>query len=400
MPRESAIGAHVLCQWPDQSQHMCEIIAKRLGADKSVEYYVHFIDQDRRLDTWVTNDAFVLPDALSPSAEAAAAEETPVPQAQTPTLLTRNMKRKFSETHHTAEEPLDPVVARMEKEREEATKVKNVHTIVIGRYEIDCWYFSPYPAPCDQANRLYLCEFCLKYMRKETSYRKHVSTCIWKHPPGAEIYRNGNLSMFEVDGKSTGKIYCQNLCLLAKLFLDHKTLYFDVEPFLFYVLTENDEQGSHLVGYFSKEKFSPDDYNVACILTLPPYQRKGYGRFLMAMSYELSKKENKSGTPERPLSDMGLISYRAYWSDVLLEVLKNHRGNLSIKDLSQLTAMKPDDIVSTLSSLNLVRFWKGQHIISVSRKVLDEHLKTRTGSGIPLDPSRLKWVPKYTKMPK
>lgn len=50
------------------------------------------------------------------------------------------------------------------------------------------------------------------------------------------------------------KIYCQNLCLLAKLFLDHKTLYYDVEPFLFYVLTKNDEKGCHLVGYFSKVK--------------------------------------------------------------------------------------------------------------------------------------------------
>jgi hypothetical protein len=26
--------------------------------------------------------------------------------------------------------------------------------------------------------------------------------------------------------------------LLAKLFLDHKTLYYDVEPFLFYIITE------------------------------------------------------------------------------------------------------------------------------------------------------------------
>lgn len=48
------------------------------------------------------------------------------------------------------------------------------------------------------------------------------------------------------------KIYCQNLCLLAKLFLDHKTLYYDVEPFLFYVLTKNDSSGCHLIGYFSK----------------------------------------------------------------------------------------------------------------------------------------------------
>ena len=51
---------------------------------------------------------------------------------------------------------------------------------------------------------------------------------------------------------SDHKIYCQNLCLMAKLFLDHKTLYFDVEPFLFYILTEVDKQGCHIMGYFSK----------------------------------------------------------------------------------------------------------------------------------------------------
>ena len=52
--------------------------------------------------------------------------------------------------------------------------------------------------------------------------------------------------------------------------------------------------GSHVVGYFSKEKESPDGNNVACILTLPPYQRKGYGKLLIAFSYELSKLEHVS----------------------------------------------------------------------------------------------------------
>ena len=57
--------------------------------------------------------------------------------------------------------------------------------------------------------------------------------------------------MFEVDGIDH-KLYCQNLCLLSKLFLDHKALYFDVEPFCFYVLTEVNVQGCHIAGYFSK----------------------------------------------------------------------------------------------------------------------------------------------------
>jgi histone acetyltransferase MYST1 len=42
------------------------------------------------------------------------------------------------------------------------------------------------------------------------------------------------------------------------VFLDHKTLYFDVAPFLFYVLTEVDEHGAHIVGYFSKASTRSD----------------------------------------------------------------------------------------------------------------------------------------------
>lgn len=81
-----------------------------------------------------------------------------------------------------------------------------------------------------------------------------------RHPPGDEIYRETaeggqgcGISVYEVDGK-TNKVYCQNLCLLSKLFLDHKTLYYDVDPFMFYVLCEVDDGGAHIVGYFSKEK--------------------------------------------------------------------------------------------------------------------------------------------------
>jgi len=42
-----------------------------------------------------------------------------------------------------------------------------------------------------------------------------------RHPPGNEIYRKDSIVFFELDGRKH-KDYCQNLCLLAKLFLDHK----------------------------------------------------------------------------------------------------------------------------------------------------------------------------------
>ena len=101
------------------------------------------------------------------------------------------------------------------------------------------------PEEYGKQTKLWICEYCLKYMRLERSYVKHLAECQLRQPLGKEIYRKGTLSVFEVNG-SDHKVYCQNLCLLAKLFLDHKTLYFDVEPFLFYVLAEVDRQGCHI----------------------------------------------------------------------------------------------------------------------------------------------------------
>merc|ERR1711904_739557 len=89
-----------------------------------------------------------------------------------------------------------------------------------------------------------------------------------------------------------------NPVTLSYFEIDGKTLYYDVDLFLFYVLCVVDERGCHPVGYFSKEsKSSPENYNLACILTFPAHQRKGYGKLLIAFSYALSQRENKVGTP-------------------------------------------------------------------------------------------------------
>uniref|UniRef100_A0A8C8J1H9 Histone acetyltransferase n=1 Tax=Oncorhynchus tshawytscha TaxID=74940 RepID=A0A8C8J1H9_ONCTS len=271
-----------------------------------------------------------------------------------------------------------------------------IKTILFGRYELDTWYHSPYPEEYARLGRLYVCEFCLKYMKSQTILRRHMAKCVWKHPPGDEVYRKGAISVFEVDGKKN-KIYCQNLCLLAKLFLDHKTLYYDVEPFLFYVMTEADNTGCHLVGYFSKEKNSFLNYNVSCILTMPQYMRQGYGKMLIDFSYLLSKVEEKVGSPERPLSDLGLISYRSYWKEVLLRYMYNFQGKeISIKEISQETAVNPVDIVSTLQSLQMLKYWKGKHLVLKRQDLIDEWKSKETKRGSnnkTIDPSSLKWTP-------
>jgi histone acetyltransferase MYST1 len=330
--------------------------------------------------------------------------------------MTRHQKRKIDETHVEGHEELDAASLR---EHEEFTKVKNIATIELGKYEIETWYFSPFPPEYNDCVKLFFCEFCLSFMKRKEQLQRHMRKCDLKHPPGDEIYRSSTLSMFEVDGKKN-KVYAQNLCYLAKLFLDHKTLYYDVDLFLFYILCECDDRGCHMVGYFSKEKHSEEAYNLACILTLPPYQRKGYGKFLIAfceflffiqlflfvltslykaytlycvIAYELSKKEGKVGTPERPLSDLGLVSYRGYWTRILLDILKKHKGNISIKELSDMTAIKAEDILSTLQSLELIQYRKGQHVICADPKVLDRHLKAAGRGGLDVDVSKMIWTP-------
>ena len=283
---------------------------------------------------------------------------------------------------------------------------------------------------------------------------RHKLKCAAKHPPGDEIYRQkiknpetgaeNTLSFFEVDGRRN-PLYCQNLCLLAKLFLGSKTLYYDVEPFLFYIMTENDDFGCHFVGYFSKEKrgcgppppmqphtsfddnsndsqanggaidaeaeappvdpaLSNPGNNVSCILVLPVHMRRGFGRVLIEFSYLLTKVEGRTGSPEKPLSDMGLVSYRSYWRQVLCTLLMEYKDRtegdappeISISDIAKTTGMTPDDIISTLEALRflvrdpITRKYALRLDYDYMKEYIDKHESKQT---ITLDSERLCWTP-------
>lgn len=139
------------------------------------------------------------------------------------------------------------------------------------------------------------------------------------------------------------QLFCQNLSLFAKFFLENKSVYFDVTGFHYFLLVytpphsshgqpntgnnhTNEDDGVHrkqqqhhpprgqVVGFFSKEKMSWDNNNLACILVFPPWQRKGLGTLLMGVSYEISKREGVIGGPEKPISDLGKKGYKRFWA--------------------------------------------------------------------------------------
>ncbi|KAJ8936780.1 hypothetical protein NQ318_008996 [Aromia moschata] len=273
------------------------------------------------------------------------------------------------------------------------TRMKNIELIELGRHRIKPWYFAPYPQEMVNLDCIYICEFCLKYRKSRKCLERHLVKCNLRHPPGNEIYRKDNVSFFEIDGRKN-KVYAQNLCLLAKLFLDHKTLYYDTDPFLFYQRVPHS-------WIFLQRKESTEDYNVACILTMPPYQRKGYGKLLIEFSYELSKFEGKTGSPEKPLSDLGLLSYRSYWAQTILEILlsmkpvgENEKPQITINEICELTSIKKEDVISTLQNLNLINYYKGQYIITLSKEIIQSHQKAMETRKIRIDPKCLHWTPK------
>uniref|UniRef100_A0A8C9H8S1 Histone acetyltransferase n=1 Tax=Piliocolobus tephrosceles TaxID=591936 RepID=A0A8C9H8S1_9PRIM len=331
------------------------------------DYYVHWESFDRRLDCWLSYEQLRLLDSY--------------PDDGYPII--KNMEKNGSDQEHLG------IDKEYLKEHEENTKLKTINQIRFGSYLVDTWYFSPYPKEYQNVDVLYICEFCLCFFKVEKELIRHIRRCEIRHPPGNEIYRNERNSIFEIDGNYF-RIYCENLCFLSKLFLDHKTLKHRVNLFLFYVITEIDEYGYHITGYFSKEKYSKN--NVSCILTLPQHQKKGYGKFLINFSYFLSQTEKRTGTPERPLSDLGVASYMAYWYETLLKVLLNY-NQISVQELSEITSIEINDILTCLEEKDIFKTApNGDIIYYINPKQMEFVLSKLNQKHYDLCKSKLHWV--------
>ncbi|KAK0713120.1 acyl-CoA N-acyltransferase [Lasiosphaeria miniovina] len=266
-------------------------------------------------------------------------------------------------------------------------------------------------------NRLCVCPHCFKYSKELVTWWEHVRVCerrnfvpgkkIYVHPKGHHtvlvpsgpgplpgpkpakgkrgsagqklveevVQDEGEWSIWEVDGENN-VLFCQNLSLFAKLFLDNKSVFFDVTGFNYFLLVHTPparpldlaagvagaaEPRSHIVGFFSKEKMSWDNNNLACILIFPPWQRKGLGALLMGVSYEISRREGILGGPEKPISDLGKKGYRRFWAgEIARWILELDLGDstgetvVGIEECSKATWIAPEDCLLVLREMGVV----------------------------------------------
>ncbi|KAF6814769.1 MOZ/SAS family protein [Colletotrichum plurivorum] len=264
-------------------------------------------------------------------------------------------------------------------------------------------------ADAPMLDRLYVCPVCFKYSKELVAWWGHVRMCerngtvpgrkVYVHPKGRRLVRKevgkmgkksgggakfteeyvadeGEWSVWEVDGEQD-VLFCQNLSLFAKLFLDNKSVFFDVRGFNYFLLVytppppppssdpaapEPTPARPHVVGFFSKEKMSWDNNNLACILVFPPWQRKGLGALLMGVSYEISRREGVLGGPEKPISELGRRGYRRFWGGEIARWLLMCPDNgdaepgllVDVEDCCRATWIAMEDCLATLREMGVV----------------------------------------------
>lgn len=317
---------------------------------------------------------------------------------------------------------------------------RNIDKVVLGNLLFDTWYFSPYPESVlfgpdhhlskallngehknghtekystPPVQRLHVCPYCFKYSTIAADYVSHLHFHLkqietdpeeWLPVPKSalKVYEWDEYAVWDIDGEQE-KLYCQNLSLFAKLFLEQKSVFFDTSGFHYFVLTctptkdapsvpstktrgrrrRSSSDGadlglkSQVLGFFSKENLSWDANNLACILVFPPYQHRNLGQLLMAVSYKLSGWEWEDsiiGGPEKPLSALGRKSYLRFWSERIARFFMGQTADaeglkvfskpskkktapvkeeMTVKEIGDRTGMLPEDVIAALNEMGV-----------------------------------------------
>lgn len=115
--------------------------------------------------------------------------------------------------------------------------------------------------------------------------------------------------------------------------------------------------------------------------------------------YLLSKEEGQPGTPEKPLSDLGRVSYHAYWKSVILEFLYDYKEKpFTLEDIAHTTGMHMNDIAATFQLLGFVRYLPNNESMKLGLCInwnkVDNHMKkVRSRPRLEIDPECLRWTP-------
>lgn len=277
-------------------------------------------------------------------------------------------------------------------------QTRNIREVAFGQFTFDTWYgngayfagarsgqlgteSATMPRKRDGLpsttgfwlETLYVCDFCFKYTSDKAKMGLHLSTCSLNRPfppIGTLVYADtrGKRLIKKVRG-FRNELFCQNLSLFGKLFLDDKSVYYNVEAYDFYVLygVSGEHEKQNLMnadvtyrpmGFFSKEvtAWEPDN-NLACICIFPPYQRLHLGLLLIEFLYAAAEASGQLPLgPEFPLSPYGKQLYLRYWGKrIAFELMNSFTDEfVTLGQLAVLTGFRREDILFALEHMGIL----------------------------------------------
>lgn len=333
-----------------------------------VQAYVHFMHADRAVDRWVDYNCLIKSGEvltkhgkickLNPDSRPQREKKVKV-EYKTTTSVTKTLKYDETEELSVVSSSTFTTNEKIEQELHDLTNVKTIQTVVYDGHKLHPHYYSPYPLNelCKSTrDTIYICKKTFHFF---TSYKEFCKNHVYHpcQPPGLVIYEDDehHLQVYQINPSTSdyARQFCQRLALFSKLFIDHKTLFFDnCDEFVFYAAYIRQE----FVGYFSKEsdiEFNANYNNLSCFMVLPFYQRRGYGSFLASLSDMIAQanSQNLSG-PEFPLSSSGRSTYFHYWAWRIHESLNNSKrwksasptSSITLDELSALTKIRRSDL--------------------------------------------------------
>ncbi|KAJ6262145.1 Histone acetyltransferase [Drechslerella dactyloides] len=193
-------------------------------------------------------------------------------------------------------------------------KPENIHQVTYGGWRFDVEHTcSGYAKELIRTRQpgddcLYVCQKCFKYSMDPEEYCAHQSLQSGQEVPiGTPVHSfgGGRYEIYEVDGANQDhQPFLQRMCLFGKLFIQNKSIWYEFDNFVFYILLERRSVGNEpdfsYCGFFSKEKISYDENNLSCIILYPPYRSQGLGSALIDLSYHISRATGRVGGPEKP----------------------------------------------------------------------------------------------------
>ena len=198
------------------------------------------------------------------------------------------------------------------------------------------------------------------------------------------------VSVFEVRGDDEGHFAMMRRAIdFFRLFVEQMLNVQEIvflQLFLLYDICA--ETGAHrIAGFFSR---SPEykDWCLSCIAVLPQHRSKGFGYFLLNMSYELCLREGRCGTPEPPVSALAKKMCHNVWIDRIVHWIQTNTASGSATSISKISAgtgIALMDVHETLDAIGALRETpSGAPFLSVGSAMMTPHLcqenEKRTGS--------------------